>query len=446
MKIKLYRSSTIGILFENFKILQDPWLTDGEYFGSWSHYPHFDLDKNFDEINSYDAIYVSHIHLDHCSDKTLKKINKDIPIYIHSYHAKFLKNKLERFGFKVIELLNGKKYEISKNINLRIFASDNCNPELCYKFFGCANLSETKGSQQIDTVAVFDNSENVLINVNDAPYELTKSTFEDIKKFYKKIDILLCGYQVAGAYPQCFDNLNDKEKIQEGKRIGQIAMNKALGYINDLKPKFFLPFAGTYALSGKLSELDKLRGAPTIDDAYEYLSTKQNFSKPILINPDSIFDLNLEKSNKNYEKFNKKNYQRYVDGNLSSIKFDYENEKLPDLTEIINLSKTAYKRFLQKKNELGIKLNTDIYVEIYDTLIKIPKKDDENFETIKKSSINKNSQYIIYKTDPRLLKMLLMGPRYAHWNNAEIGSHIRFFRNPNVYERNIWGSMCYFHN
>ena len=65
-------------------------------------------------------------------------------------------------------------------------------------------------------------------------------------------------------------------------------------------------------------------------------------------------------------------------------------------------------------------------MEIYDTLIKIPKKDEENFETIKKSSINKNSKYIIYKTDPRLLKKLLMGPRFAHWNNAEIGSHIRF--------------------
>ena len=99
---------------------------------------------------------------------------------------------------------------------------------------------------------------------------------------------MLCGYQVAGAYPQCFDNLNDIEKIQEGKRIGQIAMSKALGYINDLKPKFFA-FAGTYALSGKLSKLDKLRGAPTIDDAYEYLSTKQNFSKPILINPENNF-------------------------------------------------------------------------------------------------------------------------------------------------------------
>ena len=45
MKIKLYRSSTIGLDLKGYKILMDPWLTDGEYYGSWSHYPYFDLDK-----------------------------------------------------------------------------------------------------------------------------------------------------------------------------------------------------------------------------------------------------------------------------------------------------------------------------------------------------------------------------------------------------------------
>ena len=93
MKLKLYRSATVGIDINGFKILQDPWLTDGEYFGSWSHYPYFDLSKNLDEINSYDAIYISHIHPDHCSDNTMKVINKNIPVYIHKFHAPFLKAK-----------------------------------------------------------------------------------------------------------------------------------------------------------------------------------------------------------------------------------------------------------------------------------------------------------------------------------------------------------------
>ena len=178
MKIKLYRSSTVGLNLSGYKLLMDPWLTDGEYYGSWSHYPYYDLDKNINEINSYNAIYISHIHPDHCSDDTLKKISKEIPIYIHSYHTKFLKLKLERIGFKVIELENNKRTKLDKNAYLNIFAADNCNPELCFKFSGCADFTAKEGhSQQIDTLSVIDDGKNVLMNINDCPYELAKSTF-----------------------------------------------------------------------------------------------------------------------------------------------------------------------------------------------------------------------------------------------------------------------------
>ena len=114
MKIKLYRSATVGIFNDNFKIITDPWLTDGEYYGSWSHYPKYNVDNNLDELNSFDAIYISHIHPDHCSVDTLKELNKDIPVYISEYHSKFLKFKIEKLGFKVFELENGKRHKLSR--------------------------------------------------------------------------------------------------------------------------------------------------------------------------------------------------------------------------------------------------------------------------------------------------------------------------------------------
>ena len=39
-----------------------------------------------------------------------------------------------------------------------------------------------------------------------------------------------------------------------------------------------------------------------------------------------------------------------------------------------------------------------------------------------------------------------MGPKFAHWNNAEIGSHIKFFRKPNKFERDLHFAICYFHS
>ena len=54
-------------------------------------------------------------------------------------------------------------------------------------------------------------------------------------------------------------------------------------------------------------------------------------------------------------------------------------------------------------------------------------------------------KYIKLKIDSRLFARILKGPKYAHWNNAEIGSHISYYRSPNIFDRNLHLSLCYFH-
>ena len=46
----------------------------------------------------------------------------------------------------------------------------------------------------------------------------------------------------------------------------------------------------------------------------------------------------------------------------------------------------------------------------------------------------------------KLLKKLLMGPKFAHWNNAEIGSHVNYYRKPNIYEKEFYMAMSFLHN
>lgn len=446
MNIKLYRSATVGINLNGKKILCDPWLVDGEYLGSWSHYPYYDLDANLEEINSYDAIYISHIHPDHCSEKTMRKINKKIPVYIHNYHSKFLKFKIERMGFKVIELMNGKKNEIFKNVNLNIYAADNCNPELCYKFLGCADMRAKDQSQQIDTIAIFDDGKNVLINLNDCPYELAKSTIEYIKKEYGKVDILMSGYGGAGPYPQCFENLSQIEKINSAKKKEDQFLNMALKFIKDLNPEYFLPFAGTYTLTGKLSKLQHLRGVPSIDKAYKFFdkSFENNYStKPIKLNNESTFDLSSGEYDKNFFEINNDKYNDYINKILSQKKLDYEHLEFPSEEEIFDLAKKAHKNFTEKKILNKIKFEEEIYIKFGSHSVKI---DNNNcIDLIKNEKVEEKFKYIIFELDSRLLKWLLNGPRYAHWNNAEIGSHIKYYRKPNAYSRNLHASICYLH-
>lgn len=443
-RLKLFRSSTVGIISENFKLLCDPWLVDGEYYGSWSHYPPYNLDENIDEINSYDAIYISHIHPDHCSEKTLKKISKDIPIYILSYHSKFLKFKLEKLGFNVNEIHNFESKSLSRNFKIKIISADNCDPELCYKFNGCANILEKNETQQIDSLALIEVDNIKILNLNDCPYDLAKSTFGKILK-NSEIDLLMLGYGGAGPYPQCFQNLSHDEKITEADSKRDSFLNNASKFINDLNPKYFLPFAGTYFLTGRLSSLHDLRGVPSIDYASDYLQKKIiTKSKCIKLNVDDYLNLNNFKTSKEYTPYDEKEVQEYMNTVLSKKKLSYELDDEVNNDEIFSLVKKAHLRYVKKIKELNIKLESNILIKVFKKYIFINNKENK-VSLIDQDEIRSMNNYVIYDLDVKLLKRILMGPKYAHWNNAEIGSHINFFRKPNVFDRKIYNSICYLH-
>lgn len=449
MEIKYYRSATVGLKFDNFKILMDPWLTDGEYYGAWSLFPYFDIKKNLSELNSYDAIYISHIHPDHCSEETLKNISKDIPVYIHTYHKKFLKLKIERLGFKVIEVQNNKKINIGANVELNIIAADNCNPELCYKHVGCAVLNGDKeNSQQIDSVAIINDKKYCVVNTNDTPYDLACETLDAIKKQYQNIDLLMTGYSGAGPYPQCFPQLNDQQKIIEGNKKKQFFLDQAFNFIKKIKPNYYFLFAGTYNLSGKLWNLEKFKGVPSFEEANNYLQKKtmeENIknSIPLKLNTDCEFNLLGKKSNYPYKKINKLEVYEYAKNILSKKKLTYERNEKIDIDEIYELSKKAHQKYLDFKFLTNSSFKTNTYIVIKNHLLKIP----HNNESISlEKTIDSDYDYLKLNLDERLLKDILSGPRYAHWNNADIGSHIQFSRNNDIYQRDVHYCLNFFHS
>tara|TARA_B100000767_G_scaffold268136_1_gene287908 strand:+ start:774 stop:2135 length:1362 start_codon:yes stop_codon:yes gene_type:complete len=452
MEIKLFRSSTVGIIGKNYKLLTDPWLTDGEYYGSWSHYPKYKIEDNLDELNSYNAIYISHIHPDHCSTETLKKLDKNIPIYISDYHSKFLKFKIERLGFKVWELSNGKRHNLSSDFNLTIYPADNCDPELCYKFNGCGKFEpDIKGSQQIDSLSVIDDGKFSILNVNDCPYDLAKHTIsEKVLKDFSSPDVLLTGYGGAGPYPQCFENLSIDQKLIESKKKEKNFLKQALDFIKLTNPKYYLPFAGTYVLTGKLNILQNIRGVPSIDQAYNFLFKEvkklglKKEPKSIMLNTDQSYNFLKNKYSKEYKKINLKDFKNYQENYLKDIKLDYEDDELILEEVLFENANKAMQNYINKKQELNLDINSDIYIKTTKKFIKIF-NDKDKIDFIDHNQIDDSKNYVIYDLDTKLLNRILKGPKYAHWNNAEIGSHIKFFRSPDIFERSLYYSMNFFH-
>ncbi len=444
MKITNIASSTVIIETSTKKIICDPWLFDGEYYGSWYHYPKLEIKaESFKDI---DYIYISHIHPDHLSKKSLKYFDRNIPVLINSYSTKFLKRNIELLGFNVIELEDNNEFKIAKNESITIFSADNCNPELCYKFFGCGKVENVLGSTQIDSYCLIKDNGSTLLNLNDCPFDLAQNSLKEniINKY--KIDFLLVGYAGAGPYPQCFE-MDDVQKINSANLKKINFLNQSVKFIDLISPSFYMPFAGTYILGGKLSSLNKYRGIPELDEAIGFIDNELKHnkveSKGVLLNSYKSFDIN----NPVLEDFipvqqvKRDEYLKFISNKM----FDYEEQIIPDKKEIIDLLESSYKNFDNKRKDLNVESKTKIAINVFDHFAMFNFKGDP-IEYISKNELDKLDNIIIYNLDERLLFNILRGPRFAHWNNAEIGSHINFERRPNNYDRNIYYCMNFFHS
>lgn len=428
------------------RILCDPWLVDGEYYGSWYHYP--PLEFHPEEFNDVDFIYISHVHPDHFSRKTLLHLDKDIPVIIHKFESGFLKNNIEKLGFKVMELRHNYRAHLKNGLNIRILSADNCDPRLCSKFFGCGSFEPKLGLTSLDTMCVIDNGEHNVVNTNDCPYDLSYSALQIIKGNYPDIDFLLVGYSGAGPYPQCF-NMNVKEIEVACKNKKQEFLAQAEMYINVLKPKFYMPFAGRYTLAGKLNIMNDNRGLTELEEAASYLSQSdaidQKGQKCVILNQNAYFDLETGRCSKTYTAINLSRKRQYIIEVLSKIKYDYESDPIPSIEDLKGLIAASYLRFESRRREIGFSSDTIALIELSSDLFVALAFNGDGYKFVSRKECECIEKYIKISVDKRLLKRILLGPIQAHWNNAEIGSHIAYERKPNIFERGAYHCINFFH-
>jgi len=429
LKLQYLRSACVLIEHEETRILCDPWLVDGEYYGSWYHYP--PLAINPEDFNNVDYIYISHIHPDHFSPKTLTRMNKSIPILILDYKEKFLRENIKRLGFEVRELFHNQKTPIG-NLNITIFASDNCDPELCTKFFGCASMN-------IDSLSLIDDGKHVVVNNNDCPYPMAGVVSKKIKEQNSVIDLLLVGYGGAGPYPQCF-TLTKKQMKKAVDWKKNHFLEQADKYIKLFNPKKFMPFAGRYELAGKFHTLNEDRGLPTLDESREY------FDDPrcMIMNPTGWYDIDKNVVMQDYVAENEIDKDNYIHNILVTEKMDYEFDKLPTRKDFLDLIPDSFNRFEETRKKVGYTTKNLIILKILDAYLLI--RADGSNRICFVDDIDGLDNFILLEMNPRLLLRILKGPRYAHWNNAEIGSHIHYTRKPDTFDRTLFYCMNFFHS
>ena len=395
------------------RILNDPWIIDGVFEDSWYHYP--PLNTKLSDIQDVDGIYVSHIHPDHYDERNFD-FPKNIPLIILDEGPNFLKKNLINKGYSnFIEIKNNETIEF-KEFKLTL-----------YKPFTKHIYEESLLGNLIDSALVLENDGVTAVNFNDNQPDEEACNF--LKNKFKSIDLAMLGYNNAGPYPSCFDNLTNEEKISENKRILKRNFDHLCNIIPILQPRSVLPFAGSYIIGGKNYYKNEYLGSTTWDECAEYLNENLKFdTKVFCLRENQTYDIKNQKQLEKYEKLDINEMKKYI-LSLKDKKYEYEMDEMPNISKLKDEINLASSRFIDKVKKFKIVLKSNIYLKIK----------DENIQIIKGSESN---MHLYCDLDLRLLKRILH--KKAHWNNAEIGTHINFKRIPNKMDVDVHTCMSFF--
>lgn len=447
MRVRYVKSACVVVEHAGVRVLCDPWLTDGIYYGSWYHYPPLDVEP--EDFRGVDYVYVSHVHPDHLDVETLRRLDPETPVLIHDYRDKFVRRILESVGFEqIVELRHDELMPLSDDLAIEILAADNCDPSLCGKHFGCDALTTDGRTRQIDSLAVFRGGGRTLVNVNDSPYALAAAVCDKIRARHDAVDMLLTGYAGAGPYPQCFDNLDLDRKHERARAKRNQFLDQAMRFIEHLEPRWAMPFAGQYVLGGKLASLNPLRGVPETEELAALFAPRLATlaSPPELVQLDSgeFFDLETGEASAPFHPPDPEARQRYVMQELAERRFPYEAElRIPDderidLTQRLEQART---RMHRHQEDFGFRSDWTIYLRTgqeHDYRVPL-----DGSPVSRVAPGEHREPYVRIELDYSLLTMIL--DRKAHWNNAEIGSHLRFYRQPDHYERAVFFFLSFLH-
>ena len=396
------------------KILCDPWIVDGVFESAWYHYP--PLKTKLSDIQNVDGIYVSHIHPDHYDERHFD-FPKDIPLIILNKGPNFLKKNLINKGYSnFIEIKNDQTVQF-KEFKLTL-----------YKPFTKHIFEESLIGNLIDSALVLENDDVTAINFNDNQPDENACSF--LKNKFKNIDLAMLNYNAAGPYPSCFDNLSTEEKINENKRILKRNFDHLCNIIPILQPKSVLPFAGAYIIGGKNYFKNEYLGTTTWDECADYLNRNLKFnSKVFCLRENQTYDIRNQKQLDKYKKLDLNEMKNYIQS-IQDKKYDYENDNMPDVSKLIDEVKMASTKLLERVKKFNIQLKSNVFIKVGKENVQIVKGQDSD-------------RHLYCDLDLRLLNRILN--KKAHWNNAEIGTHINFKRVPNKMDPDVHTCMSFFH-
>ncbi len=412
---KLNNSDNIAVEYINhacltfkskkFKFATDPW-TIGPAFNTGWWLKHKTIKDWKEELNSCNFIFVSHNHPDHLHELTLSNLRKDMPIVVPNFISDSTKLLIEDVGFKNIIKLNFEdQYKFE-------------NSSLILSILKSGDLREDSG-----LYFSFGNFTSLLtVDANNLNFlRLPKVVF-------------LASNFAGGAhgYPLNCENYKLKDRIKMTNKEKNFQKITKIKYLNNIKPKYFLPYAGFF--TEKLKRDSVYIKYNTKNKIKDYLNICHERNIKLLDVEDkrkfTFKNLKLLKKEKCrgpfYNDLNEKKYLNYYLKKYRKIDYNYiekyfKNSNFHDNSKLyISLCNDkfssniiSFKIIFSKKIEFHTLKNSELLMDL---------KTIDNFLYLK---IRKEAFLnTIYNKKP--------------WEDISIGFQMRQFRKPNIYNSKFW--------
>src|SRR5688572_13366181 len=221
MRVTYYGQACTLVEAAGRKILTDPWLTEGAYFGTWFH-THILEQAGVTPATfpkDVDYIFLSHEHEDHVDPATLSHFPSNIPVLICKFPTPRFRHYLESLGLTNIkEIPSGQETNLAGGVSVTIFRTAEYTND-------AAVLIEADGCR--------------LLNETDC-----KLGYADLQRIGQKgIDIGFYMFSGANWYPMMYDYQEDVQRDLVRRRR-QSLLKSLVQRVKLTKPRIAVPAAG----------------------------------------------------------------------------------------------------------------------------------------------------------------------------------------------------------
>jgi len=285
---------------------------------------------------------------------------------------------------------------------------------------------------------VFEAGGQVIFNGNDN--NPTLEAAHELRQRHGDITCALLKYNAASPYPACFLNLGDAGRLQEAERIRRRNLEHFTEVTRIMRPEYVMPFAGSFVLAGKQCTKDRYLGVMSWDTVGKYVQAQLPRQKVLLLREGMTFDFSRDEIlGATYQPVDFTGRESYA-SSLMGVPYSFDNDCLDESWICTNLPR-ARQHLWNAQQRFGFVSKWAIHVRVGDSYFAFS-LDDSVSRFVPLSTVPK-APFIRCSMDLRLLQRILR--REAHWNNAEIGCHIDFWREPNEYHPDIHVLLSFFH-